>query len=227
LSTLKKLPIGVFDVDGTFVRGSLFLALTKILCEQKIFPPDAFTEKYAVGKAKERWENRQGSYQDYLKAVVDFFFQNIVGVEQYRVQPLADLATRRIYRQVNVFTREVFNVARKSHYKLAITGSQQEMLTAFQRYWPFEFFLSTVFEVKYGRYTGSLVADPIQDKKAALRGFVEAEGLSLDKSFGLGDTESDIDFLEEVSFPICVNPNFLLLERARDRNWPIVLNVRI
>jgi len=47
--------------------------------------------------------------------------------------------------------------------------------------------------------------------------------LSLDNSFGLGDTESDIDFLEEVSFPICVNPNFLLLERARDRNWPIVV----
>jgi phosphoserine phosphatase len=40
---------------------------------------------------------------------------------------------------------------------------------------------------------------------------------------GMGDTLSDVGFLEMVRNPIAFNPNRSLLDVARQRHWPIVV----
>ena len=53
--------------------------------------------------------------------------------------------------------------------------------------------------------------------------YVKNHGLSLRGSIGVGDTESDIGFLELVSKPIVFNPNVKLAEAAKKKNWTIVI----
>jgi phosphoserine phosphatase len=52
---------------------------------------------------------------------------------------------------------------------------------------------------------------------------VEKENLSLRHSIGVGDTESDISFLELVSKPICFNPNEKLYQHAKRLKWAVIV----
>jgi len=47
--------------------------------------------------------------------------------------------------------------------------------------------------------------------------------VSLEDSVGMGDTLSDVGFLDVVRIPIAFNPNRDLFEVARQRSWPIVV----
>jgi phosphoserine phosphatase len=56
-----------------------------------------------------------------------------------------------------------------------------------------------------------------------LQKFVKKHNLSLDDSYGIGDTASDISLLQAVANPIAFNPNDELLAVAKEHNWPIVI----
>ena len=47
--------------------------------------------------------------------------------------------------------------------------------------------------------------------------------MDLEGYVGMGDTLSDVGFLEMVSTPVAFNPNRDLLDVARERDWPIVV----
>ena len=61
------------------------------------------------------------------------------------------------------------------------------------------------------------------NKAAVVQHAVEKEGLTLKGSIGVGDTESDIPFLELVSEPICFNPNSKLFSHAKRNKWRVVV----
>jgi phosphoserine phosphatase len=63
----------------------------------------------------------------------------------------------------------------------------------------------------------------IEDKAQIVARVVEKEGVTLEGSVGVGDTEGDISLLEAVALPICFNPNMKLFERAKLSDWKIVV----
>jgi len=63
----------------------------------------------------------------------------------------------------------------------------------------------------------------IANKANILKRAVEREGLTLEGSIGVGDTEGDIPFLEMVETPICFNPNALLYRHAKRLGWQVVV----
>jgi phosphoserine phosphatase len=67
------------------------------------------------------------------------------------------------------------------------------------------------------------VVEPVLDKKVLVESFIDAHHLSLKKSIGIGDTESDISFLQMVQEPICFNPNSHLYEIAKKKGWKVVV----
>jgi phosphoserine phosphatase len=56
-----------------------------------------------------------------------------------------------------------------------------------------------------------------------LEEFLHEAELNLDGSVGVGDTLSDVGFLELVQPPIVFNPNCSLFDVARQQDWPIVV----
>jgi phosphoserine phosphatase len=68
-----------------------------------------------------------------------------------------------------------------------------------------------------------VLEDPFKNKRRVLEGFVRDAGVSLEGSVGMGDTLSDVGFLEVVRTPIAFNPNRDLFDVARERGWPIVV----
>jgi phosphoserine phosphatase len=53
--------------------------------------------------------------------------------------------------------------------------------------------------------------------------YVFEHGLTLDDSYGIGDTESDGSFLQLVMHPIAFNPNQNLKQVAEKSGWRIVV----
>ena len=68
-----------------------------------------------------------------------------------------------------------------------------------------------------------MLLDPFNNTRRVLVGFVWVAGVSLEGSVGMGDTLSDVGFLELVGIPIAFNPNRDLFDVARERGWPIVV----
>ena len=68
-----------------------------------------------------------------------------------------------------------------------------------------------------------MLEDPFKNKRRVLEEFVRDAGVGLEGSVGMGDTLSDVGFLEMVRTPIAFNPNRGLFEVARRRGWPVVV----
>ena len=218
---MKKKPIAVFDIDGTYFRSSLLIELTRKLIEVGIFPQIAWQK---VIPYYNKWldRNHDDAYYEYIDAVMRSYKGHIRGVTQSDVILTSRLVMSEQSRRVYVFTRNLIQTLSASHTLIAISGSPEEVTQAFMQYQPFEITVGSKYEINgEGRYTGEWTLDVPKKKKDILEEIIAQNGFGLMGSVGVGDTESDIQFLELVERPICFNPNQKLLEEAKKRHWEI------
>lgn len=214
----KNKPLAIFDIDGTIFRSSLLIELTKHLVKSGVFTSDAYDE---LKRKKLRWLDRQGSYEDYIGKVVEVFQEHLCGVRCSDVHTIVQLVIREQKNRVYVYTRELLKKLRLTHHLIAISGSPMEIVDQFKKAWKFNDVFGTEYEIAKGVYTGGVVSVASNRKKEILNTYTKTHGLSLWRSVGVGDTESDIAFLRMVETPIAFNPNKKLLCEARRCNWII------
>lgn len=113
----------------------------------------------------------------------------------------------------------------EGYHIIAISGSPLEVVEEYnQRHLHFEKVFGSVYETdKTGVYTGEAVFEPTKNKGEVVRQYVAENHLVLDGSYGVGDTESDISFLEIVEHPIAFNPNQNLKNAAVEKGWEIIV----
>ena len=68
-----------------------------------------------------------------------------------------------------------------------------------------------------GCYTGEVLHYPFKNERQVLEGFLNDVEVGLEGSVGMGDSLSDVGFLELVCTPIAFNPNRSFFEVARRR----------
>jgi HAD superfamily hydrolase (TIGR01490 family) len=215
-------PLAVFDVDGTLFRRGLLPALTRRLVDEGVFSErvrEELSEDYYA------WVERRGSYDTYDRLVMDLFLRELEGVSVVELQRCARVEVEIHGRRVHIYTRDMALRLKRAGYQLiAISGSPQEILDLFLRPLGFDRAWGTVLaQDTRGRYTGEVLQDPFGNKRRVLEEFVRDAGASLEGSVGMGDTLSDVGFLELVRTPIAFNPNRGLFEVSRQRGWPLVV----
>jgi len=219
-------PLAIFDLDGTFFRDSLFIVITKAMCDQTHedgFSSCRLDHHEAIEQAELEWKNRTGSYKDYLEVVFQIFCDNIEGVEKEKFEKLSKEIISRMYNQVHIFTRELFNVCREKYHLVALTGSQVETVNVFRELWPFDTVIGSIYEVdNKGVYTGRLEYSPFKDKRAAVLNLVDNNEELLKNSLGIGDSSSDIPMLEMVEKKILFNASFGLKQKAEEQNMDYI-----
>ncbi len=215
--------VAAFDIDGTVFRSSLIIELTERLIAEGHFPHETRDEYVA---ARSRWIDREGDYDEYINALVVAFKKSVRGVHY---GPVADAAKavilaqrRRVYR----YTRDLIKELKtKGYFLLAISHSPKLIAEPFGRALGFNKIYGMMYEIgPQERFTGKeLDKHLIANKATILRRAVEKEGLTLQGSVGVGDTESDISFLELVEEAICFNPNKKLYRFGKRMGWKIVV----
>lgn len=215
--------VAFFDIDGTVFRSSLLIELVEELIKRGIFPPEA---RDFYDEQKQNWQDREGSYEDYIDAVVDSFRHHLKGVFY---GDLADVGrevvavqSKRVYRYTRDLIREL---KRNGYYLVAISQSPKTILNDFCQQYGFDKVYGRLYEIgPQDRFTGVVSEEHLIANKANIVARVFAEtGFEQKASIGVGDTEGDITLLESVDRPICFNPNQALYEHAKRRGWPIVV----
>ena len=215
-------PLAVFDVDGTLFRRGLLPALTRRLVNEEVFPERVREE---LSQDYYAWVERRGSYETYDELVMELFLRELKGISVVELRRCATVEVEAHGRRLHIYTRDLAHRLKEAGYHIiAISGSPQEILDLFLPPLGFDRSWGTVLgQDAAGRYTGEVLEDPFKNKQLVLEEFLEDAHVSLEGSVGVGDTLSDVGFLEIVQTPIAFNPNRSFFEVARQRGWPIVV----
>lgn len=215
--------VAIFDIDGTIFRSSLLIELVEVLIEEGIFPVLVRT---LYEREKVRWLDRKGDYESYIEAVIKVFVKNIKGVHYRDFDRAAHIVVDRYRHRTYCMTEDLIKELKsKNYFLLAISQSPKGILDLFCRELGFDKVYGRFYELGPSDcFTGRIEDEHLISNKAAiLRRAVEKEGLTLEGSVGVGDTESDVPFLELVEHPICFNPNMKLYKHAKRNGWQVVV----
>lgn len=215
-------PLAVFDVDGTLFRRGLLPALTRRLVNEGVFGERVREE---LSRDYYAWVERRGSYDTYDRLVVDLFLKELKGVTVADLQGCARAEVEAHGRRLHMYTRDMaLRLKRTGSQLIAISGSPQEILDLFLNPLGFDRSWGTVLaQDAEGCYTGEVLHYPFRNKRQVLEDFLNDADVGLENSVGVGDTLSDVGFLEMVRTPIAFNPNRSLFKVAHQRGWPIVV----
>lgn len=215
-------PVAFFDIDGTVFRSSLLIELVERLIAEGIFPVIArerYIDEYRV------WQDREGSYEDYIEAVVATFQENIKGVHY---GDFADIGRQVVVGQskhVYRYSRDLIKELKQNGYFLvAISQSPKTILDEFCEQYGFDKVYGRVYEIgPQDRFTGVISDEHLIQNKANIvkRVFDRHTDLTTENSIAIGDTDGDISLLESVALPICFNPNQKLYTQAKRMQWPV------
>lgn len=218
---MKK--VAIFDIDGTIFRGSLLIELVEVLIERGIFKVEA---RRIYQAEKLRWLDRQGDYEVYINAVMAAFMKNLKGVSYGDFKDAGETVVARYQDRTYRYTRDLITELRaKGYFLLAISLSPKGIVDTFCKRLGFNKIYGMIYDLgPTDRFTGT-VTDPhlIHNKGNILRRAVQKEKLTLKGSIGVGDTESDISFLELVERPICFNPNEKLFKYGKRNKWKVIV----
>lgn len=217
-----KTKLAIFDIDGTIFRSSLMVELMKTLVYHRIFPKAA--EK-AVDREYFAWANRRGPYQNYIDKVVEVFTKMIAGCKEKDIKKMSARVAQYFRDRKYVYTRDLVEKVRQSHFLLSISGSIYEVVSEYNKYLKFDAVFGTIYELDQKKkvYKSKMLLDGAHQKEKIFCDFLKKNNFDLEHSIGVGDTEYDVAFLNRVGHPIAFNPNANLERIARRKGWKIVV----
>lgn len=218
-----KKKVAFFDIDGTVFRSSLLIQLVDELIEEEVFPADTAFEYESELIA---WQNREGSYEDYIDAVVGAFIKNIKGVFYGDLADVGRQVVARQSKRVYKYTRDLITELKSDGYfVVAISQSPKTILDDFCEQYGFDKVYGRIYDLgPQDHFTGEVIDEHLIANKANIvTRVLEKEDVDLTDSVAIGDTEGDISLLEKVERPICFNPNQKLYDHAKRNGWEVVV----
>lgn len=219
----KKNKIAIFDIDGTIFRKNLHYELIVELAWMKVFPKDVLQR---LREVYTNWIEHVGTYEDYRRSLVELYAQHIKGCSEEDVIRAARSVVPFHERRTYIFAEDLIKQFRREGYHLiAISGSPIEIVKEYnESYLKFDQVFGSVYEKdEDGIHTGRAAFEPSKNKGDIVKQYVFDHELTLEDSYGIGDTESDISFLRVVDHPIAFNPNQNLKVVAEEEKWRIVV----
>ena len=142
-------------------------------------------------------------------------------VEQILDAAFERYVSRRVYRDALRLVREH---RERGHLVVAISGAPDYMVERLCRLLGIEHFIATKTPIVGDRVSRD-VQEPIcygAGKLLFATEFAARHGVDLHASYFYSDSASDLPLLEQVGYPVAVNPQRLLRRHARRRGWRIL-----
>lgn len=217
---MKK--FAVFDFDGTLIRWQLFMAIFYELAIEELIDAEDYDE---VRKLFDAWKARSSekAFEQYSKKSIEIFDKHVTKLDIHQFDKAVEKVFDKYKDQVYVYTRDLINdLKEKGYYLIAISGSQEQIVEKISKYYGFDEWLGTKYKTAGSKF-GGYEAFPAGKKDKVLREIIKKQNLTIEDSIGIGDSELDIPMLEAVEKPIAFNPSKGLLDYAKKKKWPIVV----
>lgn len=204
-----------FDIDGTLYREGLITEVFKKLVKYEIILPERWYKE--VKPEYEKWDKRQGNYDNYLLKMADIYIEAIKGLHKSQIEFIAKNVVSQKGDRVYTYTRDRVKWHKeKGHKLIIISGSPKELVKEMAIKYGFDDYMGAEYVMDGNNmYTGEVV--PMWDsesKKKAINEFVKKYRIDISKSYAYGDTSGDFTMLQMVRYPICVNPTKEILKKV-------------
>jgi HAD superfamily hydrolase (TIGR01490 family) len=217
-------PVAFFDIDGTLFRSSLLTELVDALIAEEIFPADT---RDMYKESKRAWQERTGTYEDYIADVITAYLSTIKGVSYGTFADVGKRVVSRHRKRVYRYTRDkLASLKAEGYFLVAISQSPKTILDEFCREYGFDKVYGRMYEIgPQDKFTGNVIDEHLIENKANIvkRVFERHPSLTPERSIAVGDTDGDIPLLSAVTMPICFNPNKTLYTHAKRMDWPVVV----
>ncbi len=216
-------PVAFFDIDGTVFRSSLLIELVEKLVSEGVFAKQSRAE---YSDAYHAWRNREGTYDAYIRAVINCYVTHIRGVHYGTLADLGRMVVGEQSKHVYRYTRDLIHeLKREGYFVVAISQSPKTILDEFCKTQGFDKVYGRIYEIgPQDCFTGEMTdVHLIENKANIVARVLDREAVSFAGSIAVGDTDGDIPMFESVERAICFNPNQKLYEQAERRGWEVVV----
>lgn len=215
-------PFAVFDIDGTLVRWQLYHAVVDKLAHGGHLGPQA---QQRLHSARRDWKNRihKESFREYELVLVNTYEAALKRLSVKAFDNMVEEVIEEYKDQVYTYTRELIKSLKdQGYFLLAISGSHLELVKAISEHYGFNDYVGSKYHRAGEHFSGQkFIAS--KNKKQVFEQLVTQHGLAHTGSIGIGDSKSDVAFLEEVEQPIAFNPDRALYDHARRAGWKIII----
>lgn len=214
------MPLAIFDLDNTLLRGDSDHAWGEFLVEQGVVDSESY-----------RRENERfyAAYQAGTLDIHEFLRFALRPLAQHDVATLAawhrEFMRSKILPMVTPAARALVERHRMRGDRLLIVTATNRFVTApIAHEFGIEDLIATEPEMIDGRYTGRVLGVPSyrEGKVVRLRAWMAEHGADFAGSYFYSDSHNDIPLLQLVAHAIAVNPDAELRTAAQARGWPIV-----
>lgn len=209
--------IGAFyDIDGTLYREGLIAEIFKKLVKYEIIEPERWYNDVRIEYQK--WDKRQGNYDNYLLKMADIYIEAIKGLHKSQIEFIAQNVVKQKGDRVYTFTRDRIRWHKEQgHVLITISGSPIELVKEMALKHGFDDYKGAEYILNEDNfYTGEVA--PMWDsisKKEAVNYFTQKYNIDLSKSYAYGDTAGDFSMFQMVGNPVCVNPTRELIKKVQ------------
>ncbi|WPC40387.1 HAD-IB family hydrolase [Clostridium sp. JS66] len=204
-----------FDIDGTLYREGLITEVFKKLVKYEIIPTDRWYKD--VKPEYEKWDKRQGNYDNYLLKMAGIYIEAIKGLHKSQIEFIAKNVVSQKGDRVYTFTRDKIKWHKeKGHKVITVSGSPIELVKEMSIKYGFDDYKGARYVIDGDEmYTGEVI--PMWDsesKENAIYDLVKKYNIDLCNSYAYGDTSGDFSMFKLVRHPVCVNPTKELLQKV-------------
>jgi putative phosphoserine phosphatase / 1-acylglycerol-3-phosphate O-acyltransferase len=207
-----------FDLDGTLISGYSANVFYQEFIRRRQLSPADLARSVAAGVDM----SLRGSDVTRLVEIVAGSFRG--RPEDELVELGERLFTQRIAGMVYPDAREIVRAHQRMGHTVALASSATRyQVAALAEDLDVEHLLTTSMGVEKGVFTGELNGKVLwgPEKARAVRAFARGRGIDLRGSYGYGNGDEDMYFLDAVGYPRPLNPQNGLAKVARDRGWPV------
>lgn len=211
-----------FDIDGTLFRSGLYREVFYELIKMGVVPPEIAEESTRMHR---QWRHRvHGSaFEEFEKVIIGYLDSTLPKLKIADYEEAAKRVLEKKAENIYVYTLNLLKELQgKGYFTIAISGSQHDLVEPFATRYNFDVWLGQVWERGEEYFTGKITKTHT-GKDALLKQFIDKYSLTTKDSYAVGDSNGDVGMLEMAENPIAFNPTKELYEKARERNWKIVI----
>ncbi|HET8706845.1 MAG TPA: HAD family hydrolase [Pseudomonadales bacterium] len=212
--------LAIFDLDNTLLGGDSDHAFGEFLIEERLV--DALTHR----DANDRF------YRQYMDGTLDiheYLSFALKPLTRLAPEQLVELSRRFVSSKVTPLLLPKANALLDSHRQrgdtlLIITATNRFVTEPIAELLGVPHLIATEPEKVDGRYTGRIVGTPSfqHGKIVRLDEWLQDNPQDLDGSYFYSDSMNDLPLLQQVEYPVAVNPDARLRAHAEKEGWPIL-----
>jgi HAD superfamily hydrolase (TIGR01490 family) len=214
------MPLALFDLDNTLLAGDSDYLWGCFLAEKGLVDKDLYEQ------ANQRF------YEDYKNGNLDIHEFLAFALTPLTENNADDL--RSMHKEfMEGYIKPIMNQAGKNKieqhrsqgdHPVIITATNSFVTGPIALAFGINDLIATEPEMVNGSYTGKVAGIPCfkQGKIKKLNDWLKKSDMNLENSYFYSDSHNDLPLLEQVTFPVAVDPDDTLRKVAEERSWEII-----